>query len=64
MKIFFILFKNRLSAGIGLYPNMAALEKTSQGDNPFGGQFMKVLGVTGVLSEGSKLSTKVREKLL
>lgn len=55
MKIFFTLFKNRLSGGFG--------KGIFQGNNPFGGKFMRVEGVTGVLSEGLKLSTRVREKL-
>ena len=63
MKIFFVRFKNRLSAGIRLYPDNNLVEGIFQGETPFGGDFMRVKSVTGVPSEGLKLSTRVPETL-
>jgi len=37
MKIFFVRFKNRLSAGIGLYPDNNLVEGIFQGENPLEG---------------------------
>lgn len=39
------------------------VEGIVQGETPFGGKFMRVKSVTGVPSEGLKLSTRVRETL-